>query len=133
MPKPTPKPAPLETPIQPPPANPAPPDVSTPPTSVSGVLGEISTEEAERLKLPAEPPLDTKPAELRTPLPEVIRGVDLAGNEVEVEPKELVSVDIAALAKGIKALFEMTGHQIPGDIRASIEDMAAGKFCPQGE
>lgn len=131
MPKPTPKPLPLETPIQPPATNPEPPDASTPPTSVSGVQG-ISTEEAERLKLPSDPPLDNKPAELRTPLPDLVCSVD--PNSVlkfsEVGTRELLSPHIIAMAKGIKALFEMTGHQIPGDIRASIEGMAAGKSFP---
>ena len=107
----------------------------TPPTSASGVLGAITTDEAERLKLPAEPPLDSKPPELRTPLPdggeaEKIQGVDAAGTPVEVDAEDLVCVDIAALAKGIKVLFEATGHPMPRDIRESIEAMAAGKFCP---
>ncbi len=111
--KPTPKPAPI--------AQPTPP---TPPTSASGVLG-VTVEEAENLQTPAIPPLDTKPAELRTPLPDSFSLLpDNSFTERLPEP------DMVALAKGIKALFEMTGHQIPGDIRASIEDMAARKFCP---
>lgn len=53
--------------------------ILTPPTSVSGVLGnestgtiaEMTNEEAARLQAPAELILDAKPDALRSPLPEV--------------------------------------------------------------
>ena len=67
----------------------------------TGTIAEMTNEEAARLQAPAEPTLDAKPDELRSPLPEVTK--ETAHVEQTYEP----AVDLQNSMEALKPILDV--------------------------